>query len=301
MDKTPREDNLDKEIDLMELFYFIWDKKIQVLLVSMFFGIVAAFYSLSLNNVYKSEAVLAPVYSSQQPGSDAFSGLGSFVGLNMPNQKADKIVMSIEIMKSLNFFKKISQKYDVLIPLLASESWDRKKNKLTFNNEIIEEINELLKGNSSSSDLKFSMQKAHESFLENLSILQGKDGLIKVSIIHISPFVAEKWVNILINEINEISREEDMSIAQESINYLEMELANTKLIDLKESITSLTTEQHEIIMIAKSRPDYLLKVLSPPYASENKIGPYRTTYCIYGFLLGLFISSAYLLFRRFFN
>ena len=115
---------------------------------------------------------------------------------------------------------------------------------------------------------------------------------------HFSPHVAKKILEIFIKEINETTRKEDISTAQQIISYLEEENLNTRNIDLKLGINSLIQSQIKKIAIANSSPQYVLKVISPPYAPESKFSPSRSLIVLIGFFLGSIFSSMFFIFYR---
>ncbi|MDC1306635.1 Wzz/FepE/Etk N-terminal domain-containing protein [Pseudomonadales bacterium] len=57
-------DAADDEIDLRELFTVLWRGKLLIVGVTLLFAIGAVVYALSLTNVYRSEALLAPAGES---------------------------------------------------------------------------------------------------------------------------------------------------------------------------------------------------------------------------------------------
>ena len=43
-------------------------------------------------------------------------------------------------------------------------------------------------------------------------------------------------------------------------------------------------------MLSKSKPEYLFKVIDPPYSPESKSEPKRSVICIIGAFIGMFLS-----------
>jgi len=115
---------------------------------------------------------------------------------------------------------------------------------------------------------------------------------------HFSPHVAKKILEIIIEEINETTRKEDIATAQQIISYLEEENLNTRNIDLKLGINSLIQSQIKKIAIANSSPQYVLKVISPPFAPESRFSPSRLLIVLIGFFLGAIFSSMFFIFKK---
>ena len=115
---------------------------------------------------------------------------------------------------------------------------------------------------------------------------------------HYSPFIAKQWLDWIILEINDLSRNDDMEQAEKSIKYLKDEIRVTNLTEIKEGISELIQSQVEKIMLAKVTPEYLFKIIDPPYVSEIKSGPSRALICILGFLLGLISGVLFVIIRH---
>ena len=57
--------NANSEIDLNEIFTLLWKKKVMLITITLFFSISSIFYSLSLDNIYKSSSLVTVKDSSQ--------------------------------------------------------------------------------------------------------------------------------------------------------------------------------------------------------------------------------------------
>ncbi len=60
----PQSQSTDDEIDLRELFGALWKGKWIIIATTFVFAVGAILYALSLPNIYKSDALLAPAESS---------------------------------------------------------------------------------------------------------------------------------------------------------------------------------------------------------------------------------------------
>ena len=73
-------DSDDNEIDFKNLVLIFWSSKLKIFLITSFFVISSIIYSLSLPNIYQSNAVLAPTSSSNSNLSSLasqYSGMAS--------------------------------------------------------------------------------------------------------------------------------------------------------------------------------------------------------------------------------
>lgn len=290
------------DISLIDLYKILWKKKIYILLTSFSVAVACLFYANSLEDIYRSKTLLAPSSDSDSaPSMGMLSGVASIAGINIPsNSSANNVLISIERLKSLDFFEMVVDKHNLYYELEAVNAWNSANNTLIVNTDIYDD-----KKNQWISDDEFavngrpSIQKIHSNFLENFSVYyDNKNGFVSLSVDHFSPHVAKKILDIFIKEINETSRKEDISTAQQIISYLEEENLNTRNIDLKLGINSLIQSQIKKIAIANSSPQYVLKVISPPYAPESKFSPSRLLIVLIGFFLGSIFSSMFFIFYR---
>lgn len=157
--------NNDDEIDLRELWNVIWRGKWIIIAITAIFAVASVFYALSLPNIYKSEALLAPADSEQQGGLSGLSGqlggLASLAGVNLGGGKTDKTALAIEILKSREFFAKFAEKHNILPELLAVKEWNMPTNTVVYDDEIYaSESGEWVREVKAPKKAKPSMQEA---------------------------------------------------------------------------------------------------------------------------------------------
>jgi len=294
----------DDEIDLAELWRAIWSGKWIIIAVTTLFAIASVVYALSLPNTYKSEALLAPA-EAQSGGlsgmASQLGGLASLAGVNLGSGKTDKTALALEIMKSRAFIFKFIEKYDITAELMASESWDRTTNTLAFNEGIYNPTTKKwLRKVKAPLKAKPSLQESYKAFQKVVSIDKDKaSSMVSISIEHYSPYVAQQWVNSLVDAINGEMKTRDLIEANNSIAYLNKQLAKTRVADLQEVLYQLIEEQTKTIMFANVREQYILKTIDPALVPEMKAGPKRALICILGILLGGMLAVMIVLIRYF--
>lgn len=291
--------NFDEEINLIDLFSILWSNKITITLFIILSSSVAVISSLYMPDVYRSEASLAPVSLDGSGGSNnplgQLGGLAGIAGISLNSKNVDKTTLGINVLRSRKFFNEMSEKYNLLVPLMASKGWDRESNSLRYNPNIYDIKNKKWVKN----DYVPSSQEAHKKFNEQFKVSQDESGLIVISMEHHSPNIAKNWLDWIILEINNSSRNEDINQANRSINYLNDQLALTQFVEIKESLNDLVKSQVETIMLAQVRPEYLFKVIDPPFTPEEKFKPSRAIICIIAFLLGGVIGTTFVLIKNF--
>lgn len=297
--------NNGDEIDLRELWNVIWRGKWIIIAVTTIFAIASVLYALSLPNIYKSEALLAPADSDQQGGLSGLSGqlggLASLAGVNIGGGKTDKTALAIEILNSREFFAKFTEKHDILPDLMAVKEWDMPTNTVVYDEEIYSsESGDWVREVKTPKKAKPSMQEAKKEFDVLLSVEQNPDnGMVLISIEHYSPEVAKQWVEWLIQDINFEMKVRDKEEAENSIQYLQYQIAKTNVVEQKTLLYQLIEEQAKTLMFAEVRKEYVFKTIDSAQVSEQKFMPKRPLIVIVGCLAGGVLSTIFLLIRCF--
>ncbi|WP_300500256.1 Wzz/FepE/Etk N-terminal domain-containing protein, partial [Marinobacter sp.] len=290
-----------------ELFGIIWQGKWCIFDITFVCAIGSVIYALSLPNIYKSEATLAPTEEASGGGMSQMAGqlggLASLAGVNLGGKSADKTTIALEILKSRAFIKSFVEKYDILPELMAVEEWNRGVG-IKFDDEIYNpEAKQWIREAEPPQQPQPSSWEYVKAFREEVLEVSKDDatGLVTIAVNHQSPEVAEQWVVWLIEEINNHMRERDIQEAQRSLDYLDKELQSTSLSDMQQVFYQLIEKQTQTIMLANVRPEYIFQTLDPAVVPEQKAKPSRAIICIIGTFLGCFLSVGFVLVRNIFR
>jgi uncharacterized protein involved in exopolysaccharide biosynthesis len=101
----------DDEIDLVELFLILWNRKFFIVGLSGFITVLVALHQLYIAvEIFKSDAKILPIKSSGSSGMLAqLGGLASFVGVEAPKSENTTEL----IMKSRSFAQKVVEEFDL--------------------------------------------------------------------------------------------------------------------------------------------------------------------------------------------
>jgi uncharacterized protein involved in exopolysaccharide biosynthesis len=298
----------DDEIDLKALWNAIWLGKWKVIGITFVFAVVSVCYALSLPDIYKSEALLAPNTEDSSNGglgalAGQFGGLASLAGMDLGGGGTDKVGFALEVLKSRKFLYKFIEDNDLKAPLIGVKSWDKENNQLIYNLEIYNpETKEWFQKPTAIKKSEPSLFETYEYILNILEVEQGgPSNMINISVAHYSPYFAKDLVSKLIIAINATIKEQDLEEATKSIKYLTEELLATNLTGMQTMFYQLIEQQQQTLMLAKIRTDYVLKTIDPPIVSEKKDGPKRSLICILGTFLGGVFSVLLILVRHTFR
>jgi len=286
--------NNHDEVDLRELFGAIWKGKWIIIATTALCGIIAVYFSLKMPNIYKSTATLISATGEEQSGTAAiaarFGGLASLAGMSLGGGGTDKTQIAIEILKSHRFLSGFIEKHNLKPEIMAVKAWDVANNKLIFNEGVYNEQSKIWNWQTSSQWKKQqqpSDQETIKTLLNKIVISQNEEsGLVNISASHLSPFVAQQWVQWLVNDINQHMREQDIAEAEKSIGYLKGKLEKTSLAEMQKIFYELIEAQTKTKMLAEIRDQYVLKVIDPARVPELKDKPKRAVFCTMAVIFG---------------
>jgi len=296
----------DDEIDLKELFTVLWKGKLVITLITGFAAVCVVLYALSLPNIYKSKALLAPKGESGAGGlaglARQYGGLARLAGVNIGGGGggSSKSVMAQQKIKSLDFFTRhLYEK--IVVDLMAVSHWEAATGALVYAPGVFDHKSQTwLREVSYPLQAKPSAQEAHKAFLARLSLSEDqKTSLVTIAIQHQSPVVAQAWVTLIIEAVTEELRGSDVEEAQGSIAFLEEQRKQTSLVSLDEVFAQLIEEQTKTIMLANVSKDYVFNVIDPAVVPELKSEPNRAQICILGTLLGGMLGVLLVLVRHY--
>ncbi|ELS9252760.1 MULTISPECIES: Wzz/FepE/Etk N-terminal domain-containing protein [Vibrio harveyi group] len=289
----PQQHSTDDEIDLRELFKALWKGKWIIIATTFVFTFGSVFYALSLPDIYKADALLASAESSNGGGlskmAGQLGGLAALAGVNLGGTESTQADLAVQVMKSRQFIESFINKHNLLIPLMASKDWDLRDNKLILDEELYDSnTDKWLREVKGLRGPKPTAQEAFEVFKNNvLNITQDKDsGLFTVSIKHYSPYIAQQWVNWLVEDINKVMRERTIAETSQNLKYLNSQLEKTSVTDMQSAFYKLIEEQTKSLMLAEVQEEFVFKTIDPSVVPEVKYGPKRSLLCLLGLLLG---------------
>ena len=300
----PHPQSKDDEIDLRELFKALWKGKWVIIATTFLFAVGSVLYALSLPNIYKADALLAPAESSNGGGlskmAGQLGGLAALAGVNLGGNESSQTDLAVQVMKSRQFVEVFINKHDLLVPLMAAKGWDLANNKLILDEELYNPNTGVwLREPDGLRGATPTAQEAFEVFnKEVLSISQDKEsGLYTVSVKSYSPYLAQQWVSWLVEDINKVMRERAIAETSQNLAYLNTQLQKTAVADMQSTFYKLIEEQTKSLMLAEVQEEFVFKVVDPAVVPELNDGPKRVLICVLGTLLGVMLGVAILLVR----
>lgn len=288
----------DLDFSVEEFFATIWRGKTFILAISLIFALSTAIYSLSLNDYYTSQVLVVPAENQQSSGSSALSGMASIAGFDIGSSpQANKTKEAIAVIKSRKFIVDFIEKYDLMVPILAAEGWNKNSNELSIDGSLFDKQNNRWIEYPNASDAYRVFMKKH--FSVSSDILDS--GLITIKVNFISPYLANEWASLLVYEINHRLKKEAIDEANQSIEYLNVELSKSGLnIEEKMVLYNLIQNQTNTLVLANGKDEFTFKTIDPSYIADKKTGPLRSIYVLIAFFCGVSLS-VFILFLVSFN
>ena len=291
-----------EDLSLYGLFSLFIKNWLTLCISGFSLALIALVWSLTLPNMYTAKTVLMSIEedASKLDGmSGNLGGLASLAGLSI-GEKGDKnSKLAIELLKSREFIAKFIDKYDLLIPIMAAESWDLASDTLIINPDIYDEsAKKWVRTTIAPRKPEPSLLEAYEQFITLLEVEEvPKSNFVNVSIKFYSPYLAAEWTRNIVNMLNEEIRGYDKEEAEQSIEYLKKIATESNIADLRKVFSKLMEEQLKSKMLAEIRKDYVFKVVDSAFAPELKSEPKRAIIVIIGGFLGGIIGLIIILFR----
>ena len=292
----------DDEIDLLELWRALMRGKWIIIAFTAVFSIVSVFFALSLPNMYKSTAVLAPAESSG--GSlgklaGQFDGLASLAGINLGGG-SNKTAEALEILQSWAFIEEFIQEQNIAPEVFAVKGWDQETNELVYDAEIYDPntkawTREPPKGKKAEP----SSWELYQTFLEYLTVGEDRaSGFTTLAVEYASPEVAKTWVDVLVTKINNKLQMRDSKEAEKNVAFLKQQIEQTPLTNMQSVFYDLVEEQTKTLMLAKGSTEYVFRVVSESRVPEQRSSPKRALICVLGATLGGFLSIMFIAIRQ---
>ncbi len=289
--------NTNENLSLKDFMLILWDKKLFIFIVSLSFAIFSVFFALSIPNKYASSALLIPNQSDVSNAGmlNQLSGMASLAGITLPTESNDRSTEAIEKIKSFEFFDKHFLPNISLENLMAVRDWEYDTNTIIYDENIFNSSkSEWIREVSYPKKTIPSAQEAFKTYNTILNISQDtKTSFVYLTVKHHSPFIAQKWAEIIISEINNSMRINDKDKALKSIEFLNNQLPRVNYEEIRVSIAKLQEEQMKSLMLIESNDDYVFQTLDSPIVPEIKSSPNRALICflitLFGFIFSLLI------------
>ena len=291
-------------IDLTQITSSIWKYKFTIVAITFLFSVSSVFIALNTPDKYSSSALLQ-VHSSSKGSmgssmSSQLGGIAALAGISVNSGDSDKSYYTIEKVNSREFLRHLLSFNGVKENLFASKGFDQVSGETVFDENIFFN-NKWVRVPFDGKNSEPSYLEVYKEYVTNLSITKSKkSGYLKISFEHHSPVFAHDFLALIIKEINEVSKQNDIKESERALEYLAAQSKNIEQKNIKNSIKGLVDSQLERLMLANIRDQYLVSTIDAPFIAEENFYPSRPMIAIVGTIIGFIFSLVIIFFREYF-
>ena len=225
-----------------------------------------------------------------------FGGLASLAGISLPGAVINKSDLGLEVLKSRKFVSAFVERHKISPQLMAVDYWDSETRELVINADIYDKKTKtwLTKDGAPSNEKVFGKYKSILWIEKDI-----ESDFVRIGFKHKSPDIAAEWTRLVIKDLNDAIRRQNIDEAESSIAYLKQQIEASTLTDLRKLFYNLIQVQTETMMLANVREEYVFKTIDPATVPEFKSEPKRALICILGTFLGGFIAIFYAVGRHY--
>jgi uncharacterized protein involved in exopolysaccharide biosynthesis len=277
------EDRAGENTDVLDLITQLWEFRWLIILCTVATTALATMFAFMSQPVYRATATLISGSAERNSMSGSLnSALGSVGGLaalaGVSLQSSDSETEEcLAVLKSRSFIEKFISDNN-LLPELFPKLWDSSTKSWKV-----------------SPDKRPTLVRGYRLFDNIRTVTQiPKSGLITLQIEWPNREKTAVWANELVERVNAEMRGRAISEADESIAFLEKELASTTEVSTRDAVSRLVESQIKQRMVAEVTPEYALRVVDRAMASEPErpIRPKKALYISVGFILGAALGIA---------
>lgn len=281
-------------LSLLDLVHILWRGRWWVLIglvCGIGLGIAAGF---KMTRMWRAQVVITAAQPDRGMGAlGALTGqmgdlgglLGGLGGLN--GMLGGNRNVNLAQLTSREFTESFIRRHD-LMPVLFWKRWDAEKKRWKVAPDQVPTMNQAV----------MYFDKRIRQVREDK-----KTGLISMTIDWRDREVAAAWANQLITELNDTIRAETIHDSEQSLEFLEKELAKSQVVELREAIYRMMESNLKTAMLANVRRDFAFQIID--HAVSSDIDTYvRPNWMILGFfgaVFGVGCASFLVLLRAWFR
>ena len=274
----------EDEIDLLELIRTLLQAWKTIVGITIVCTGLAFTYSLTIPDVYKAKALLAPAQEDETAASSLLNKFGGLVAIAGVKDKSDAFMSRVlGTVNSFKFLSELINENNLLIQIFA-ERWN-KENRTWVLNE---------------NEKEPTVADAVALLAKNILIEEVKgSSLYTLQVSSNNGNLSAAICNQLIVTLNDKFRKIAIQNSLKRIEYLNQELAKTKLEDMRAVLFNLMTAEKQKAMISNIEKDAAFEVIDPAVAPFAPDKPKRKLIVILGGVCGGFLGIFAVFFTQF--
>ena len=294
----------ESNLDLKKLTSILIKYRLLFVVVTSLFTFSVIIYSFAIPNTYISKAILSPTeeQSIMDQFAGSYGGIATLAGINLRSQSdMNNSQKALEKINTLSFFEESILPNIFLPDLMAVKSWNESNNTISYKEDLYDVASEKWVREYSFPKTQVpSSQESFDVFHDNLDVSEKGNGFITISVKHQSPFIAKKWTELVVHELNHFFRSKDKDEAQAALDYLNKQIAKTKFVEVKQAIAQILQQKTQQLTLIEVTDFYVFEYIDYPVVMEKRASPNRLLISFIGVILGSIIGLISVLIRYFF-
>jgi uncharacterized protein involved in exopolysaccharide biosynthesis len=261
---------------ITEVWRFVSRARIFVLLGCILGLLLGGTYFVAVDKVYRATVLTVPAPSSVDSSSGLlgqFGGLASLAGISVSDDQSE-LRVALALIGSRNFLREFVLENRLIEVFFPRESGEYDEDVTSGEHPLLEDAIELVQD-----DL--------------LEVVRNRDeGTISIEVEWKDPVLAASWANEIVARLNARMRASAIEEANKSIAFLNKEVNQTTIVELKTAIYDLIETHIKSRMIANVSDEYVLRVLDPAVVSgpDRYVRPILVATLMTGAILGMLIA-----------
>ena len=283
----------DKDvISFSSLFKIFWRWKWLIVVITFLSAAASVFYAIKQPDVYRSQLISMTPSDKSQGGLSGMSGqlggLAGLAGISLGGSSEKSLKQIIELIKSRDFLQSFIERHNLTADLIAAVGWDKANNKIIYNPELYDDkTKQWVRTAPPGKAVIPTSWEAYPTLLKSILVIEmTKKSILKLSVDHYSPYIAKKWVELLLSDINTLYRERAKQEAVDSIDFLNKASERARLTEIRNMMSGLLEDQMKTAMLSEVRKEFALETLSAAVLPEDKNHPKRALIAIVGTVFG---------------
>lgn len=271
----------EDEISLRELWDILWRGKWIIIAVTALFSVASVAYALLATEWYRAEVLLAPAEERSVQGlGGQLGGLAALAGVSVGGGGSAE---PVAVLKSREFARAFIEDFD-LVPVFFHEEWDEAGG--TWLGDDPDEWPEI----------RDAIEHFHEKVLK---VTEARDsGLVTLAIEWTDPEAAAAWASELVFRLNKRMRAHALKEAETNVAFLQMELGQTSVVTLQQSIGRLLESELQKLMLARGNEEFAFRVIDPAFPPKERVWPRRALIMFLGTMVGGMLSGLGVVLRQ---
>ena len=294
----------DDEIDLRELFLALWRGKYIVFLVTILAIVCASFYLRNSERKYSVKAVFKPVVeASGGPNLSGLSGLASLAGISMPTSSGSDFTTYQKLIFSEEVAERIFTNKGLVEELFGGEwSSDTQSFEAPQSGNISklkQRVKLLLTGAEKGKYIPPNPKRLSMLMASIFSIgVDSGTGFIAILAETSKPDVMVELISNASQQTDKLLKERFFATAEDTLEFYYQKLLTSRSPEHREALAKLISAEDQKLMLASKSSNFVAEPLTMPSVSLYPTSPKSSLVLALGFVLGIFLGAAIVLFRH---